>query len=265
MSAPPSEVAYGEHSLQKVKLFHYSPTNAFSLIFVHGGAWRDPANTYDDFQSLSSMLLRTENGSKYNIIGVNYRLSPEVKHPLHLLDLVEALNTLHKDYGVNECLLLGHSVGATLLMQLANATKILLLGGIEKNMDPLVKVKGMIFVDGIYDMVYLIEEYGKPYEEFVLEAFANANSYANGSQLSWNSNEKFGIGEAKVVVIHSMEDELLTLRQTTRFAKFLDDQNVPYKLHTGNWGTHEEVYRRKELAELVSDYCVKWSQSGTDR
>lgn len=261
MCAFPSEVPYGEHRLQKAKIFHYSPANEFSLIFVHGGAWRDPSNTFDDFLSLTSTLLQTQSAANYNIIGINYRLSPEVKHPLHLLDVVEALEMLRRDFGVKECLLLGHSVGATLLMQLVNASKILLLAGIDRDMKPSVEIKGLIFVDGIYDMVDLIDEYGKPYEEFVLEAFPTKESYANASQLSWNSNDIFDTGAAELVVVHSLEDELLSLRQTTGFVKFLDGHNLLYKLHTGKWGAHEEVYRRKELAELVSQYCVNWSQS----
>lgn len=260
MNGTTSEILYGHHSLQKVKFFHYSQSNDFSVIFVHGGAWRDPSNTFDDFLSLTTMLRQTEANTKFNFIGINYRLSPEVKHPFHLLDVVDALEMLRRDFGVKECLLVGHSVGATLLMQLANPTKILLLAGVENTRNSSVEIRGMIFVDGIYDIVDLIAEYGKPYEEFVLEAFVNAESYSNACQVSWNSEEHFGIGNTLIVIIHSVEDELLSLRQTTSFVNFLDQQSVAYELHTGKWGLHEEVYRRKELADLVSGYCLAWSQ-----
>lgn len=261
MCVEATKVLYGEHKLQEIKVFHYSPVNELSLILIHGGAWRDPKNTYDDFLPLTRMLLSDKNNIKYNIFGVNYRLSPEVTHPYHLLDIVKALEMIHENYGVKQCLLLGHSVGATILMQLVNLSTILLLGGNTKTKLPPIEIKGFFFVDGIYDMSDLIDEYGSPYEEFVLGAYSTRESYTNASPLSWGRTEEFCTGDAELIVVHSLEDELLSLRQTRRFVDFLDKQKVAYKLETGNFGAHEEVYRRNELAEMISGCCKRLGQS----
>lgn len=251
MTSISKEIAYGTHPLQRIKFFHYSPANTQCLVFVHGGAWRDPTNTYDDFKQLAQHL--QSQIPNFNFVGVNYRLSPEVKHPEHLMDLGAALLFLSTSYNMSNCVLLGHSVGATLLMQLVNYNKIIELVGVTVPAPLAVKISGMVFVDGIYDMVDLIEEYGSLYEEFVDNAFTNADGYINALQMTWKCKDNFD-AKFKILVVQSLEDELLSLRQTKRFVEYLKNQEVIYELDTGDWGRHEEVYRREELAQTVRKY-----------
>lgn len=249
---------YGDDALQCIKFFQYAPENEHSLVLVHGGAWRCKENTYDDWLELAGLLLASAATSKVNLIGINYRLSPEIKHPAHLVDVVSALAKLRDSYGITKMSLVGHSVGATLLLQLLNCKELIAIGKRDSKQEEVkslsgIEIKTMYFVDGIYDAVDLIAEYGAPYKLFVDDAFVDGEHYTNATQLTWSRQSPF-IFKAKFVVVQSTEDELLTLRQTNNFLAFLKQRNIEYELLTGPWGLHENVYRRRELAAIVS----KW-------
>lgn len=249
MVTPSDEVSYGDHPLQKVKSFRFSPSNEHTLLLVHGGAWRDPSNTYMDFNEMVGRLGTEFPTTAFNVIGINYRLSPEVKHPEHLRDVVSAIEKVQRDVGVRKVHLVGHSVGATLLLQLLNYQK--MLQGI-KNVPLLdIEIQTLFFVDGIYDMVDLIDEYGASYRLFVENAFETEDDYVNGSQMTWRGKEPFEFEGIQVVVVMSRQDELLSLRQTQKFLKFLEQRGITSEYLEQDWGLHEEVYRRNELADTI--------------
>lgn len=242
--------AYGDHPLQTVKFFHFSPSNTRTIIFIHGGAWRDPNNTYDDFLPLCQFLTRKK-AEDFNLIGLNYRLSPDVKHPAHLLDVICALLWIQKHAPTKSLLLVGHSVGATLILQLLSYRQV--LGESHSSIlgDPLFGVDKVYFVDGIYDIPQLIEEYGVDYKNFVMCAFSGENQYKNATQLSMQKSKKLAHIPSKIVICHSKEDELLSKRQTELLTAYLTEHNLDFLLYYENWGLHEEVYRREELADLI--------------
>lgn len=242
------EVPYGPHPLQNVKLFQFSPSHQNTLVLVHGGAWRDASNTFDDFITLVGYLTRSL--KQTNIIGVNYRLSPEVTHPAHLEDLISSLQFLKEEYGVTRVLAAGHSVGATLLLQLLNYDSIMRnASGACPDLE--VTLENLFFIDGIYDMVDLIQEYGSGYQEFVENAYGG-KSHAEASQLTWLQARGFEVGCDKIFVLQSSEDELLSLRQSAKMVDFLAAQNVPFEYVEAPWGGHEEVYRRREVADIIA-------------
>ncbi|KAK7687545.1 hypothetical protein QCA50_009430 [Cerrena zonata] len=264
-------VKYGEHELQQIKFFNYSENNKKSVIFIHGGAWRDPNNTYDDFQEIIGNIL-SRDGSRANLIGVNYRLSPQFKHPSHLIDVVTALNTLNVHYSIDNIILVGHSVGATLLLQLLNYKQIIDLG-VDKS-DPRitnnppaslnVSLKDLVFVDGIYDIVDLIDEY-PGYALFVNEAFNSLQHYKDSSQLSstvFQKNPLFALaGETpRFTVVQSLQDELLSARQTHGFVKFLDSLGIVPLVFFSNYGLHEQVYKLDQLANILLELINSTSQ-----
>lgn len=238
----PTIELYGQHPLQTVKFHRYSPSNENTLVVVHGGAWVDPNNTFDDFLEMVEHLLEQAAVHKFNIVGINYRLSPEVKHPSHIVDVVSALNFLKHEHNISTISLVGHSVGATLMLQLLSYRQ---LTGVAE----LAHVKSMVFLDGIYDVVDLLEEYPS-YRGFVEKAFDLG--YKEATQLSWGADNKIAVS-AKIVIVQSTEDELLSMRQTNKFCEYLKQNNVDYNLHVGAWGKHEEMYRRKEVAQIVSE------------
>lgn len=254
LSSPPTtkmdEVSYGTHPLQKIKLFKHDLKNERTIVFVHGGAWRDPNNTFMDFADLAQQL---DDLPATNLIGVNYRLSPEVEHPFHLMDLVCAIDKIQQLNGPTEWTFVGHSVGATLILQLLNYQDII---GLTKQSPTMcyhaldLKISSIFFIDGIYDIVDLIEEYGDPYYLFVKPAFG-LESYADASQMTWKLKDRELDKEFRAVIIQSKEDELLSERQSSRFFEFIHKRCLSCIYTCQDFGKHEEVYKRKEVADII--------------
>ncbi|KAH9200962.1 Alpha/Beta hydrolase protein [Zygosaccharomyces rouxii] len=134
-----------------------------ALVFIHGGAWIDVDNTPWDFQSLCQDILKLD--YQCGLYGIEYRLSPGVKHPTHLKDVIENLYRLVNDQDLDQLQLVGHSVGATLAWQVATCE-------LDDYKVRLVKSKlnAIWLVDGIYSILELLEEY-PDYSSFVSKAF----------------------------------------------------------------------------------------------
>lgn len=232
-------INYGQDPLQTMKIFSHNPENNKCIVFIHGGAWRDPRNTYDDFADLIEKL-----PSNINCISLNYRLSPDVKHPTHLLDIIRALNYLQREFGIKRTLLVGHSVGATLILQLL--TYKALLG--EKAIPLTIKLEHLYFIDGIYSIPDLLEEYPS-YLLFVNEAFASEKDYEGATSITVPTDWDFPF--TSIDILQSQEDELLSERQLNVFALFLKARGIQFTDRRGHWGKHEEVYRRREIADII--------------
>lgn len=284
-------VSYGEHPLNRLKFFQFDKSNDVTLLLIHGGAWRDPNNTYNDFKDMISHIQNNQYAAKYNLIAMNYRLSPEVKHPFHLWDVLEGLQFLVQNYDIHKILIAGHSVGATLMLQLLDYNKILDTGfqilvedlKADKNRTetdlhvPLKKerilmneameklqLRTFCFIDGIYDITQLISEYGCPYESFVNNAFSSPEQYAEATQLSsstvdvgspfsYNTHLANVRNKLNLVILQSNKDELLSMRQTNLFIEYLTQKNLNFKPFVGEWGGHEHVYRHEDVANIVLD------------
>ncbi|CAG86798.2 DEHA2D04422p [Debaryomyces hansenii CBS767] len=284
-------VSYGEHPLNRLKFFQFDKSNDVTLLLIHGGAWRDPNNTYNDFKDMISHIQKNQYAAKYNLIAMNYRLSPEVKHPFHLWDVLEGLQFLVQNYDIHKISIAGHSVGATLMLQLLDYNKILDTGfqilvedsKADKNrtetdlhvpskkerilmneaMEKL-QLRTFCFIDGIYDITQLISEYGCPYESFVNNAFSSPEQYAEATQLSsstvdvgspfsYNTHSANVRNELNLVILQSNKDELLSMRQTNLFIEYLTQKNLNFKPFVGEWGGHEHVYRHEDVANIVLD------------
>lgn len=274
-------VFYGSDSLQSVKIFSYKKERAKSLVFVHGGAWRDPSNTFDDFDVWAKSTSKMK--ADYNLFGINYRLSPEYEHPVHLWDFASALSFLMREYNVNEIVLVGHSVGATLCLQLLNFKQIIegsrsahlsdnelanrfatleQISSMEAYLQKL-SLKRIVLLDGIYHIPKLIEEYGPSYKSFVDAAFSSDLSYTEALQTSSSTISimnspfycylsRFNDKDSPLINIYqSLQDELLSPLQLNLLAEYFDSNGVKYSLNTGDWGKHEEVYKNIELLNLI--------------
>ncbi|RCK63905.1 Kynurenine formamidase [Candida viswanathii] len=244
-------VAYGSHELQNVKVFNYAPTNDHTFVYIHGGAWRDPSNTFDEMAPVVA------SNPDANHIGINYRLSPGIKHPEHLIDVLRALKLINSRFKVGKITLLGHSVGATMILQLLHFKQIVKDGlkhlDSEEDLDDLldyvkknIRFEQLLFLDGIYDVVELLKEY-PDYSSFVDDAFVNAVHARDATQLSSKNaqlDEPFSLvnKDTKFVIYQSLEDELLSMKQTHLLIDYLVSKNQKFSLHAGNWGKHEEIY-----------------------
>ncbi|CCE88435.1 Piso0_001940 [Millerozyma farinosa CBS 7064] len=266
-------VSYGDHELQKLKFFRFRKDKDACLVLIHGGAWNDPANTYNDFEFLSQCLQEYPDFSD-NIVGINYRLSPEIKHPAHLEDVALAISTLVEKYKQTKLKLVGHSAGATLIIQLLDYQEITHSGyqnvnesqsneestpkehnepqGLLQGVD----IQAVYLLDGIYDISSLLEEY-PDYISFVSKAFCNEDHYRDATQVSSKRIESW-CSELKpqrspeITIVQSLEDELLSFAQTELFTGFLARRNIRFKLLVDSLGQHEDVYKNRKVADIIT-------------
>ncbi|KAH0400513.1 alpha/beta-hydrolase, partial [Aureobasidium melanogenum] len=267
------------------------PQQAVWLVYIHGGAWRDPMITRKSFNTALDLLIKDDH--PHNIAGfvsLDYRLSPypshptspsspddnsrNVQHPEHLNDVLGALSFLGSNTGeeiglknggstrlpdtrsitAGRYVLCGHSCGATLAMQ---ATAILSAG--HGAIWPPVALLGM---EGIYDIAALVATHTHPaYREFVTAAFGqNEETWVTASQLvgrleKWRGN---------VLLVQSSSDELVDMEQTDSMIEKLVMQGFTRTstISTSNEGKqvskmvidclHDEVWEKgTELAEAI--------------
>ncbi len=100
------------------------------VVYVHGGGWRigDKARVHEKPAHYC--------GKGFVLASVNYRLSPEVRHPAHVQDVAEAIAWLRShahEFGAdpNRVVLMGHSAGAHLVALLATDPQYLRAHGIS--------------------------------------------------------------------------------------------------------------------------------------
>ncbi|QIX02348.1 hypothetical protein AMS68_007865 [Peltaster fructicola] len=249
------------------------------IIYIHGGAWRDPAIDASSFDKVQSLLL--EDSCIAHVAGlasINYRLSPypshssdpsnpadparNAHHPDHINDVLAAILFLQDEYHFEDrYILVGHSCGATLALQVAMkrywGKQYESSYATELNVVPPVAIVG---VDGIYDIPALLETYrDEPaYLHFVTSAFGadktvwHAVSPANADlSQSWQDGRL-------VSLVHSLDDELLDVDQRDRLEKALKKQDWTADgekrivIHDLHGLKHDELWQKPaELAKII--------------
>lgn len=119
------------------------------LFFVHGGSW-----TYGnkDHFGVYTALARTL--AKYGIgtVSINYRLSPQVKHPEHIRDVARAFAWTWRNIGKyggdpRQLFVAGHSAGGHLIALLASDESYLKAEGLTLDC-----IKGAISISGVLSL-----------------------------------------------------------------------------------------------------------------
>lgn len=116
------------------------PASSKLLVYLHGGAWRDPLVLANSIEPVVAEAFKAPQSSIAAVASINYSLSPypthpthpydpakgdqndaarEVQHPKHVVDVIAALDFLHRVFGLRSdgYILAGHSCGATLALQ----------------------------------------------------------------------------------------------------------------------------------------------------
>ncbi|KAK4153181.1 Alpha/Beta hydrolase protein [Chaetomidium leptoderma] len=169
------------------------------IIYIHGGAWRDPAISASSFTpAATNLLLRaitTSTTSKKiaGLVSLNYRLSPhphhpsppnddparQARHPDHITDILTALAYLHR-LGIitkkENWILAGHSCGATLAFQAVMSPA---RWGLSPDaLTAAAAAAAVVGFNGLYDLAGFIaspprgyEHLCEAYREFVSGAF----------------------------------------------------------------------------------------------
>ncbi|POS79474.1 hypothetical protein DHEL01_v202126 [Diaporthe helianthi] len=259
-----------ENVLQNVAVWQFPKDKAaqpapgsakYWLIFIHGGAWRDPRSTFDEAEPTINALL--DPTSKWHMpdaasriagfASLNYRLSPHpdfaqdtdttpsfaarvARHPDHLDDVVSGLRFLQQQLGFgggasgSGYVLFGHSAGAFLAYQALLGPNLCSrgLGG------DFVAPAAVVGFEGIYDLVGLDGRMGGEYAGFMEAAFgedrdgwrAASPATAAGSFGKWAGQK----GPRLAVLAHSADDELVDMPEV---------------------GTMEERLRRDGVRDLL--------------
>lgn len=138
---------------RKHRLDLYLPagSSGFPLaIFVHGGSWS--RGDKDDRGGAYGILGRALVQRGIGVAVINYRLSPEVRHPEHARDVARAAAWLYKNSGPygwsrNALFLIGHSAGGHLSSLIAVDPSYLA----EQNLNPAI-IRGVAVLSGVYDL-----------------------------------------------------------------------------------------------------------------
>ncbi|KAJ6006329.1 hypothetical protein N7451_004273 [Penicillium sp. IBT 35674x] len=208
-------VTYGRsHALQTITV---TPLNTnqdgYWVIYIHGGAWRDPTVTSSAFDNAATILRNSPDLLISGIASISYRLSAHpnhpqdpattpsdeyrnAKHPDHIRDVEAALAFLQNTYAFGpRYILVGHSCGATLAFQavmgaVANHREQSFNGGADDDgldaervsmspgpLPPKLSAHPMAIVGvaGIYDLRRLQDTHRDigAYREFIEGAFGN--------------------------------------------------------------------------------------------
>lgn len=260
------------------------PTRLF-LIYIHGGAWRDPAILADSFEPTQSRLLANANpDTKHKISGIatlNYRLSPypshatnpsnphdparNARHPDHVNDVLAAILYLQETYRFgSRYVLVGHSCGATLALQVAMkrfwGSQYDPTSALELNVEPPLAIIG---VSGIYDIAGLVDQNASipAYRDLVVNAMGGERKvWEDASPTKGDYEEGWEEGRL-VVLVHSEDDELVGMEQPEAMWKVFGEQGFSEK--EGSEKTrklvklagvkHDEVWEDgKVFAEIIA-------------
>jgi kynurenine formamidase len=232
-----------------------SNENAIWLVYIHGGAWRDPTQDSRCIEPTLKHLLNSHAEIFDNVAGIaslNYRISPYAKHatdpsadgdtersarhPQHVRDVAAGIQYLQKNYGMKRWLGVGHSCGATLLLQLVS--------GIGLPSSPSPGPEALILLEGIYNIPLLLRNHLPPacpenisaiYKEFISGAFGDdEKTYHAASPVAGKYNKEQWPEGKLMVICHSHEDELVERAQRDVMCVALDREGWSIVMEVGD-------------------------------
>ncbi|KAI0166963.1 alpha/beta-hydrolase [Hypoxylon sp. FL1284] len=269
---PHTVYQYGTHELQRIGVWDLaleSPAaeqQQYWIIYIHGGAWRDPRITHKTFEPSIARLLKDDFARSRirAFASVDYRLSPHpdfpqdpsatpadrfrgARHPDHLDDVRRALRFLQERFGFGngDYVLAGHSAGATLAYQLVA----------DDGVAPPAAVCGL---EGIYDFRGLDARVGGAYAGFLAAAFGDDRAaWDRAAPMKYADGAYAGAPGQLRVLAHSPDDELVDMPETDGMARRLlrdadgcEDQMLLIRDLSGR---HDDVWRGGEgVASVVS-------------
>ncbi|KAL7625287.1 Kynurenine formamidase [Parahypoxylon ruwenzoriense] len=263
---------YGAHNLQRVGVWDLDIASKakYWIIYIHGGAWRDPRVTHETFAPSISHIVRQssndESGSGSAIAAfasIDYRLSPHpdfpqdpastppeqyrgAKHPDHLNDVRAALAFLQRRYGFgSRYVLVGHSGGACIAFQL-------LLANQGDDGDQKIALPDAVFgFEGIYDLNALNARFGGTYAGFLTAAFGDPGPSGENWDAVAPAKLPGSYGDVRglevVAIAHSPDDELVDEPEMDCILERLRRDGVKEVLTIRDLrGKHDEIWQNGE-------------------
>ena len=206
------------------------------LVFLHGGAWR--GGRKEDYRDLARRLTL----KNLCVALVDYRLSHQAKHPAPVLDLEKALGKmkLPERCDHRRLFLAGHSAGAHLIAFWATR---------NANAD----VRGLIGIEGIYDLPKLIEAKPAYADQFVRAEFGPPEKWPTASPARLPM-----ISRSPWLVIHSRADELVDATQATTFRDHLQSEKVHVELIEPKKESHFGIIENLGVTPGVTGKLLKF-------
>jgi kynurenine formamidase len=259
------------------------PNNTTWVIYIHGGAWRDPTQDSRCVHPTIKRLEQLHPGTVEKIAGIasiNYRLSPypnhatepskaddperNVQHPHHIQDVCRAIDFLNKEYGVTRWIGVGHSCGATLILQC--------VAGIGLSKPCSTQPEALILLEGIYSIPLFLQNHQPPtcpenisriYRDIIQGAFTDDSTYDAVSPVSGQYTDSACSGTRLVVLGHSAEDELVEAAQRDVMLNKLKREGWTDKDNNARSrvvkvknlkGGHDEIWQNGlQIAEVINE------------
>ncbi|EFZ02597.1 alpha/beta-hydrolase fold family protein [Metarhizium robertsii] len=256
------------------------PDTTLWIIYIHGGAWRDPLETADDLaptlKSLSPAWLASRE-APVAFASVSYSLSPypqhathpsapsdpsrNATHPRHILDVLSAISYLQSAAGFgSNYILAGHSCGATLAFQaVVNPAR----WGVDPDTAPVQAPQVVLGLNGLYDMPKMVARPGhgyrqhrEVYEQFTRGAFGD-------DERVWRAVSPVYIedwarewpGGRHALLVQSREDTLVPFSEAEALEASLlksKGERLSVELVQGR-GDHYDIWRQGTLfAEMLT-------------
>ena len=254
------------------------PSKSLWIIYIHGGAWRDPTQTSLYAEPTLKHLFSSLHSNIAGIASLNYRLSPypshptdpsspsdhdrNVAHPTHIRDVAQGIAYLQKEYGVERWIGVGHSCGATLLCHYVSGT------GLDQNGNgggP----EALILTAGIYNIPLFLrnhfppacpENIAKIYNTIITGAFgANTSVYHGVSPVAGKYGTESWPNGKLIVLAHSYEDELVERAQRDVMCVALDREGWGIVMEDGDEEANVQTGRRVlEVRDIKGTHDFVW-------
>ncbi len=223
-----SNVRYATHTKSDPKLNMlnvYMPkkgSNSPMIIWVHGGSW-----AYGD---KDNVLYKAEyfTARGYVFASINYRMSPDAKHPVNAQDVADALVWLHENathYSADpeKIFMIGYSAGAHLAALVSIDEKYL-----EKAGGNLSILDGVVLLDGIgYDITQLMKNAGTKMKEWYTDSFGKTKKdWDQASPVSFIKSDN----NIPPFMIAYADDQEPSEKQAILLSKKLSEANVKNKV-----------------------------------
>ncbi|OJD22104.1 hypothetical protein ACJ73_06552 [Blastomyces percursus] len=249
---------YGQESiLQGISVYYprplsqTSPSSSVWIIYIHGGAWRDPEITSTSLEPTLEALVSNYGPQILQGVAafasIDYRLTAHpkfpqdpsttepthlrsAKHPDHLNDVQNAIAYLQDKFQFGErYILVGHSCGATLAFQAVMGSALSAGRTGSGTTGPNIKLPiAIVGVEGIYDLRALRDTFKKfpVYQEFIEAPFGSDENVWDGVSPAKVEGQK-GIEGRWVngrlaTLAHSEADELVDIGQLRAMSKMLE-------------------------------------------
>lgn len=232
--------------------------NAPVMIMIHGGGWAngDKAN-----RGVWMNKVPFFNQEGFIFVSINYRLSPEVKHPAHIEDVAESVVWVYDNiakYGgdKNKIFVMGHSAGAHLAALVATDDRRL-----KKHGKDLSVIKGAILLDGAgYDIPNRMST-SIPFAGILERMYKDA--FTEDEPVQKDASPYYHVAKGKKIppfLIFTAGSRIASNLQSEKLAKALNDAgskaeviNDPDKNHGGintQFGLPDEMITKKSKGFL---------------